>query len=172
MKKYPLAMALGAALLMPVATLAQGWYVGGGLGDSELERWNDSDTSFRLIGGYRLSERLGVELSYTDYGDFSRGAARADVEAITLSAVGILPLNRQWGLFARGGVARTDSNLHAGGARGSDDDFSLAVALGVNWLVVPQVELRAEYEILDEVSFANSRDSDIETFGVGATYRF
>lgn len=172
MKKQQLAMVMSAALLAPVAAMAQGWYAGGGLGDSELESWGDSDTSIRLLGGYRLSERLAVELSYTDYGDFSRSAARADVEAIALSAVGMLPINSQWGLYARGGVARTESDLRVGSSRGSDDDFSLAVALGVNWQVAPQVELRAEYEILDEVSFANSRDSDIETIGVGAAYRF
>ena len=172
MKKYPLVIALSAALLAPVATLAQSWYVGGGLGDSELDRWDDSDTSLRLLGGYRLSDRFAVELSYTDYGDFSRGAGRADVEAVTLSAVGTLPLNAQWGLFARGGVARTDANLHVGAAHGSDDDFSVAVALGVNWRVAPRVELRAEYEILDDVSFANARDSDIDTLGIGATYSF
>lgn len=172
MKKQTLAIALSAALLTPVAVMAQGWYAGGGVGDTELEDWGNSETSYKVFGGYRFTDRLGLELAYTDYGSFSEGPVRADAEALSLSAVGTLPLNSQWGLFARGGLARTDTDVRIGSYHDSDDDFSLAVAFGVNWLVTPNIELRAEYELLDEVSFGDAEDSNIETLGIGAAYRF
>lgn len=172
MKKQQLAMVMGVALLAPVAAMAQGWYAGGGLGDTDLEELGNSDTSFKLFGGYRFSDRLALEAAYTDYGDFSEGPVRAEAEALSLSAVGSLPLNSQWSLFARGGLARTSTDVRAGSFHDSDDDFSLAVAFGASWLVAPRVELRAEYELVDNVSFGGADDSDIETIGIGAAYRF
>lgn len=172
MKKQSLAIAMSAALLAPVSALAQGWYAGGGIGDTELEDWGSSETSYKLYGGYRLSERLALELSYTDYGDFNEGQVRADADALAVTAVGMLPLNQQWGLFARGGVARTSTDVRFRSYHDSDEDFTFVVALGVSWLVAPQVELRAEYELLDEVSFGDAEDSNIETIGIGAAYRF
>lgn len=172
MKKQRLAMMMSAVLLAPAAVMAQGWYAGGGLGDSEVEDVGGDDTSFKLFGGYRLSERVAVEAAYHDFGDYNERSVSAEAEALSLSVVGMLPLNPQWSLFARGGLARTSTDVRVGSWHESDDDFSLAVGLGVTWLVTPQIELRADYELIDQVSFGGIDDGDIETVGIGAAYRF
>ncbi len=172
MKKKSLAIALSAALLAPVAALGHGLYLGGGIGDSELDELGNSNTSIRLLGGYWFSDRFALELAYQDFGTFKKRAVRAEAEALSISALGALPLNQQWSLFARAGLARTSSEVRVGGYRDSDDDFSFVFGLGVSWLVAPQVELRADYELLHDVSFGGIGDSDIDTFGVSAAYRF
>jgi OOP family OmpA-OmpF porin len=172
MQKKSLVIALSAALLAPMAALGQGLYLGGGIGDSELDEFGNSNTSLRLLGGYWFSDRFALELAYQDFGTFKKRAVRAEAESLSISALGALPINQQWSLFARAGLARTSTEVRAGGWRDSDDDFSLALGLGVSWLVAPQVELRADYELLHDVSFGSTDDSDIDTFGVSAVYRF
>lgn len=177
MKKQQLAWALSAVLLAPLAATAQGWYVGGGFGDSEVDSWgNDSDTSYKIIGGYRFGENFAVEAGYHDFGEFREGAARGEATALSLGGVGMLPLHPQWALFAKAGVARTDTDTRVRTASGrysaGEKDFSLLAAFGVSWLVTPAVEVRLDYEIVNDVKFRANSDSDIETFGVGAVYRF
>lgn len=177
MKSYSRACILGAALLLPLGAMAQGWYAGGAVGNSELDAWGgDDDTSWRIAGGYRFGPNFAVEAMYHDFGIFRRGGARAEASALSLGGVGLLPLSRQWTLFAKAGVARTDTDVRVRTPGRSvtegDKDFSLLAAFGVGWQVTPAVEVRIDYEIVDDVKFRASRDSDIETFGIGATYRF
>lgn len=176
MKRIFRSCILGAALMAPLAAMAQGWYAGGSLGNSDLDAWGDDDTSWRVVGGYQFGPNFAVEAAYHDFGVFRRGSARAEASAFSLGGVGLLPLSPQWTLFAKAGIARTDTDVRVRAPGRSftegDKDFSLLAAFGIGWQVTRAVEVRIDYEIIDDVKFRASRDSDIETFGVGATYRF
>ena len=51
-----------ANLTTPIASAAQpGWYLGGGLGNSDPDKGGfDDDTGLRLFGGYNTDGRLAI----------------------------------------------------------------------------------------------------------------
>ena len=81
----PAVRALFVGLLVATSggVLAQaGPYVGGALGQSKLKEWcdtggnpsalagcEDTDTSWKLLGGYRFNRHFAAEASYTDWGE-------------------------------------------------------------------------------------------------------
>src|SRR5262249_210720 len=87
----------------------------------------DSDIAFSIVGGYRLNSYLGVEGSFTKYGTVtfkSRASGNFPLEGGTLNSkiesevsgfglavVGVLPLTRDWELFARGGMLFADNKI-------------------------------------------------------------
>jgi hypothetical protein len=86
----------------------------------EQTSFDDTDTAFAIVAGYRLTSYLAFEGGYTKYGHVtykSRAAGNYPLEGGTLNtnietetsgfdfaAIGTLPLTRDWELFARGGV--------------------------------------------------------------------
>lgn len=95
-------------------------------GSSDLD---DSDTSFSLFGGYRISRYFAVEAGYIDFGTAeyrSSGivdplgpqtpqpasySADLEVKGFTAAAVGTLPLNQMFELHARLGVLFADTEI-------------------------------------------------------------
>jgi hypothetical protein len=86
----------------------------------EHNSFDESDTAFGLLGGYRFTQHLAIEGGYTRFGKVSyrsRASGNFPLEGGTLNtnidsetrgfsfaALGALPLSRDWELFARGGV--------------------------------------------------------------------
>src|SRR3954471_8968815 len=86
-----------AALSVPSITMAQstmdsmtkavtgpesGWLVGGSIGQSKNNlscpagsSCDDSDTAFRVFGGYNFNKNFGAELGYADLGKFTASGA-------------------------------------------------------------------------------------------------
>lgn len=84
---------------------------------------DDRDAAFSFSLGYQVSDDFAVELGHTNLGEFSTHTAARDsfldnyfssdidvtvkAKAITLSAVGLIPVSDQAKFFGRLGVART-----------------------------------------------------------------
>jgi opacity protein-like surface antigen len=82
--------------------------------------FDDTDTAFAVVAGYRLTSYLAFEGGYTKYGQVTYqsratgnypldgGTLNTNIESETsgfsFAAIGTLPLTRNWELFARGGV--------------------------------------------------------------------
>ena len=75
-------VALGLATTPVQAAEDSGLYVGAGIGDSTIKsdrisfddvsfRFNDGDTAFKILGGWRFNPYIGVELDYVDLGTAS-----------------------------------------------------------------------------------------------------
>lgn len=185
------------------ATAAElGFYVGGYLGQSSKEvprdfyelfndgiqglssftaieehtSFDDSDTAFAIVGGYRLTPYLAFEGSYARYGQVtfkSRASGNFPLEGGTLnttfesetsgfalSALGTLPLSHYWEVFARGGVVFATTKLRivndATGQQfipvadfavtGSDDTTETFAGIGISRRVFEIYDLRLEYQ--------------------------
>jgi outer membrane protein OmpA-like peptidoglycan-associated protein len=135
---------LAAPLLPGEPVLAQGsvcsdadgafdgcWYAGGGIGITHVDPegqaggWStndNSDTGWKLYGGYRFKPRWSIELSYVDGGKAGLGNvdpaleatipnASIDYKTPSVMAVGWLraPQSR-WNAFAKLGVSAIDNN--------------------------------------------------------------
>ncbi|MDJ0927199.1 MAG: outer membrane beta-barrel protein [Gammaproteobacteria bacterium] len=131
---------LGAAVLAAAPIHAQsvdpgGWYLGGGLGITNVFANEDdsfygssdrgsSDTGFLINGGYRFNRYFAVEAGYLDGGtpSFSSDAVllsdpagvfntnvEQELTAFKAVAVGILPFLNIWELYLEGGAAFWDA---------------------------------------------------------------
>ena len=99
MKKFIYTIALS---IISFSASAEGFYFGGGLGQSEhnlhkyssltYTAYDDTDVSFKIIAGYDYSNRLGVEVIYNDLGQSTAtvstpASSETDVESLALAAV-------------------------------------------------------------------------------------
>jgi OmpA-OmpF porin, OOP family len=191
---------VGAALTVPSAGLAQssvmsmggpdaGWLVGGSFGQSKIDcdtsgipgaSCDDSDTAWRIFGGYQFNRHVAVELGYSTLGEasISLAGARATVEAKAwdVMAVGILPVADRFSVYGKLGWFKADTDLSTnipGTANGSDSSSGLTYAIGVGYDFSKNFGLRAEWQQYKDVGGDNSGgESDVDVMSIGVVYRF
>lgn len=187
---------LGFTLMAPGLMFAQSWYAGVGAGESSMKdageallgtSFDDSDTGWKVYGGYlfnptvTLEPNIGVELGYIDFGEFtgSGGGASDNWEAtgISLSLVGLLPLEHQFSLLAKIGATRwdVDDQFTVGGipfaASETGTDFSFGV--GAQYDFTQQVGARLEWERFTDVGDENiTGQSDLDLLSLSAVFQF
>jgi hypothetical protein len=138
--------------------------------------FDDTDTAFAIVAGYRLTSYLAFEGGFTKFGQVtfkSRASGNFPLEGGTLNttfesetsgfslaAVGALPLTRNWELFARGGVLFATTKLRivndATGQQfivpadfdvsGSDDTTETFAGIGITRRIFEIYDLRLEYQ--------------------------
>jgi OOP family OmpA-OmpF porin len=174
-----------AALALMAATAAQadtqpGFYAGAGIGstkvgDDDLSGVDDSDTGFKIVGGYTFTENWGVEVSYFDFGEASVSAgnssASVGITGLSASAVGRLPVNDMFAVYGKLGFASYDVDLDFNNVPGfgsghlSDSDSDLIYGVGGALSFGGNFEARLEYEALNV-------DGDASMISVSGLFRF
>jgi OmpA-OmpF porin, OOP family len=174
-----------AALALMAATAAQadtqpGFYAGAGIGstkvgDDNLSGVDDSDTGFKIFGGYTFTENWGVEVSYFDFGEASVSAgnssASVGITGLSASAVGRLPVNDMFAVYGKLGFASYDVDLDFNNVPGfgsghlSDSDSDLIYGVGGALSFGGNFEARLEYEALNV-------DGDASMISVSGLFRF
>ncbi len=185
-----------AAALLAIAPLAQaadnGIYLGAGYAQTDygltsspdFTTFDDEDSGFKLIAGFRPFDSFGIEVSYIDHGDAMidgnfcpPGVAcpavvdslRAGAETISGFAVGYLdfPLID---LFAKvGGAAWQFDGRGSSTVSGFDvdeSDFDFAWGAGIQariWSIAARLEYE-QFEVLD--------DEELETISLSFIYTF
>ena len=137
-----------------------------------------SDTGAKLVGGYQFGNGFSLELGYVNFGKFS---ARDTTLSLTLKTKAFLiggayalPLNSDWGLNARLGLAqvKTTGNAKMGAATGSVSESKAKpyFGVGVTYAVSPTVRIELG---------ADSTQAEIEgekgtmrLISLGATFAF
>jgi OmpA-OmpF porin, OOP family len=177
------ARALSAAILLLASggVLAQaGPYLGGALGQSKFKEWcdtggspvtlascEDTDTSWRVLGGYRFNRYVGVEATYVDWGEVTASTNTARVSAkqnsYGLAAVGTLPLGERFELFGKAGFLNTEQETTSTRTV-TRDETELHYGLGVKYAFTRNWALRGEWENTDKLK--------VELLSIGVEYRF
>ena len=154
--KAPFAFLLPAAMLaISAPAVAQqsdaGWYVGGAYGMSSFSvdmagapstvTVDDSDSGFKIYGGFQFNKHLGAEVGYVDFGKVGFGGSAfgfpvtgdTGVTAFTVAGVGTLPLNESFALFGKIGLWSWSAkgNATAGAVSISSDDSGSDVFYGI-----------------------------------------
>lgn len=176
-----------AALALMGATAAQadtqpGFYAGASIGTTKVgddafdgTGIDDSDTGFKVFGGYDFNQNFGVEVSYVDFGEASISDAgdslSVGVSALTASAVGRLPVSDMFTLFGKLGFASYDVDVDfniagLGSGSGSDSDSDLIYGVGGALRFGGAFEARLEYEAI------NVDGGDVNMISVGGLFRF
>jgi OmpA-OmpF porin, OOP family len=168
---------------------AGGLYLGGALGQSKFKEWcdtggvttlrlancEDTDTSWKILGGYRFNRYLAAEATYIDWGEVTAtvlgGAQPVDVAAdqrsYGLAAVGTIPLGERLELFGKAGFLQTDQDtrrLRPNPSTVSRDETELHYGLGVKYAFTRNWALRGEWENTDKLK--------VELLSIGVEYRF
>ena len=188
--KYLLISTLLFSLSSPVLSadaLENPWYVGGGVGQSKADdacdgvsSCDDTDTGWKLFGGYRFTQYVAVEAGYVDLGEFSGNVSGIGVSAeatgVTAHVVGTLPINDRFSLLGRLGTIYADVDVKASafGISVSEDDqsFAFAAGLGAEVNITDQFSLRAEYELFKDIGDDNTGEDDVYLASVSAVFRF
>lgn len=168
------------ALAACVAALPAGagdWMVGGSAGQSTVEvdsaGFDESDTGFKLFGGWNAMTHLRVEGGYADLGGPSGSVdgvdAEADVSAWDAFATGVIPLGK-WELFGKAGFVMWDADVRVSSGpfsvRESSDGTDIAYGVGTAYRLGDGFGLRLEWEVFD------FDDADVNMISGGIEFRF
>jgi OOP family OmpA-OmpF porin len=163
-KKWIAAMLGAAAMAMSAGALAQkmdsGWYVGGDIGQVDLEG-ADKDTAFRFLGGYQINSTFAAELGYGMLYD------KDDVEVTAWELVGIakMPLGSNFSVFGKLGFAMWEAEADVLGLTFKDDGTDLTFGAGLQYDVSRNLGVRAQWQRYDV-------DSDADLLSIGLIYKF
>lgn len=138
MKKLLMGAAFCGALVAGPASAQM--YIGAGAGVADTD---SGESSWKLYGGYQFVPRWGVEVGYTDLGEYRGGS----IDSTTLAATFTHAFGERWSFLAKLGQAW--NSPHAAGVR-QNSDFYAAVGLGYSFN--KNLGLRLEYEDFGELS--------------------
>jgi opacity protein-like surface antigen len=167
--------------------------------------FDDSGFSFGITGGYRLNQYLAFEAGYVNLGEVILGShatgtfpgdngsmsieVESETSGFTASALGTLPLSRDWELFARGGALFANNKIRFSvDARGEDfvppvgNHFSesgaksstdMYAGLGVSLRILEIYDARLEYQrVFDAGLDETGGEGDIDSLFLGLTVTF
>lgn len=170
------------------AAYAQGPYVGFGIATATHNDHIPGTTSSnsdgykasgKLFGGYDLDKTWGIEAGYTDFRksnanytlNNATGNARTDGNAYYVAGKATAPLNDQFSVFGKLGVARTKVSLSASDPmlNASQSKTGLYAGLGGQYNLSKQVALTLEYERYGQSTNYGPKPN---VWTVGAKYNF
>ena len=175
-----------AALALMAATAVQadtqpGFYAGAGIGTTKVGHdafdgsgIDETDTGFKVFGGYTFNQNWAVEVSYFDFGEASASAGgdsvSVGVSGLSASGVGRLPINDMFSLYGKLGFASYDVDAKFnvagfGSGSASDSDSDLIYGVGGALSFGGSFEARLEYEALNV-------DGDASMISVSGLFRF
>lgn len=163
------------------AAVAQdgGFYLGGALGQSKFKEWCDvpgadcknTDTSWKVFGGYRFNRYVSAEGTYVDWGEVTLSTGSASVAASQtsygLAVVGTLPLGDRFELFGKAGFLRTEQETTRRFPNPSTlnrNETGSHYGLGAKYLFTKNWALRGEWE--------NTNKLNVDLISIGVEYRF
>ena len=181
-------MASGAALAQ--STYSAPWrgefwgYVGASGGETKFRtecsrtltqfECDRKDTGFKVYAGGRMSQILGLEIGYTDFGRIRASGGDTDAWAVPLTLVVGAPLGQRFGAFGKvGGLyGRTDvtASIDSLTQTGHKNGWGMTYGAGATFSVTPAVQLRADWDRY-KLDFVGGR-KDIDMLSAGVQVRF
>jgi len=170
LRKAAVLAAFAGTLVGSAAYADSGFYIGGSLGDANVEVRNigfeENDSASKVFGGFIVDMPVadfGIEAAYVDLGNPTGaglgGPVELDVQAY--SAFGMAGLDYGlFGVFAKAGLVSWDDDIST--ESGSDPAYGLGFRLAFS-----SVEVRAEYEKFDIDNIDN-----VDMLSVGVLWRF
>ena len=157
-----------AGLLMasPAMAVKGGFYLGGSVGgattDAKAEdvAFDDSDTAYKLFGGFHFLQFFAVEAGYRDIGTLTSNNLTLKPTGWDVAGLAGLPVGPVY-LFGKVGVITWDADTNQ---ISNDDGTDYEVGIGAS-IDLLKIQLRAEAEYLDVL------DGSI-MYTVGAAWRF
>ncbi len=164
------------------------WYLGAGLGQSKFKgelgcdntapfSCSDTDTAFKIFGGYQVNSNFAAEATYQDFGktELSGGGITAAIKshAFDVSALGMLPFGGGLAAYGRLGMyaASSDGTSNVG-ISASESNTGLTYGLGLQWDPTRNFGVRVEYQVYDKVGGGDLGKGNIDVIGLSGLWRF
>ncbi len=170
---------LAGALALPAGVSAQdsGPYLGGAFGQARFTEWcspgpgitacEDTDTAWKLFGGYRFNRNVAVEAIYANWGTVTGTVnainASAKQTSMGIAAVGSFDLGPDFSLFGKLGFLMTEQETRATSTT-QREETELHYGLGVRYRFGANWAARAEWERTEKLK--------VQLLSIGAEYRF
>jgi OmpA-OmpF porin, OOP family len=141
---------------------------------------DDTDKGPKVELGYDFNEYWSAELGYTSFGtvfDSNEGSLQVTQKsnAITLSALGTVPLGEWFGVYGRFGYARYDTNnsgMVESVAIDDESGYTPFWGAGVSVNLSEEFSLRLEYQNYADLSDLPGRKDDVQGLYGGVVYHF
>ncbi len=153
-----------------LSNVANPIYFGGTIGQSEATTYcdgetgcEDSDTAWKVFGGYKFTDKLAVEGAYMNLGDIYKNGENSDVSAFSINGVGTLPVSEKFDVFGKIGATRWSSD----NTTGSESGFGLTYGVGAKMNMNETTKLRAEWEKVKDIETSSTEKTDVNVLSVG-----
>jgi OOP family OmpA-OmpF porin len=172
---------ISALTLLALPAFAEdGFYLGGSVGQAEINtgtladvKFEGDDTGYKVFGGYRFLKFFAVEGAYADLGSVQNKAAvnrkTADMNAYTAEGIGFIPLGIA-DIFGKAGFASWNADFSSDGGTlpipSSADGTDLVYGAGVQFRF-KSIAVRGEVEYYDV-----EESDDVYQYSVGASWTF
>jgi OOP family OmpA-OmpF porin len=190
------------ALALSSAALAQrrdtGFYIGGSFGQSEFDvdcegttSCDDSDTAWKIFGGYQINRNFAVEVGYGSLGETKASTPpffvgptlipaadiKIEVNAWEVVGVGSLPVADRFSLFGKVGLYGADTDIEVsfagfGTVTESEDNVDLTFGIGARYDFTRNFGVRAEWQRYSDVKVGDFGDMNVDVLSVGILFRF
>lgn len=189
MKKIASALLLSTVVAAPAFAADNGFYAGVTVGRSHTGNiagnttmTKSSDTVAGILAGYQYNKYLGVEAAYTGAGKFTATIPAGNIysgksDASSLVAVGTLPLNNNFSLYGKLGIASVKTTLSATPATadtGATRSTS-TVGFGAQYNATPAIGIRFGWDRFGAaVTTAAGAKSNFnaDVYSLGAVFKF
>ena len=189
------ALFVGILLSASTGALAQspgaGIYLGGALGQATFKEWcttggtpnasfnscKDSDSAWKLLGGYRFNRYFAIEASYIEWGEVTANVnlgvpptvieVAASQHSYGLAAVGTLPLAERFELFGKAGLLQNEQETRRISPNPSTfnrDETGFHYGVGAKYAFTRNWAVRGEWEKTEKLK--------VELLSIGVEYRF
>ena len=173
------------------------WYAGASIGRSEFidqcegvsVSCKDTDTAFRIFGGYRFHRNFAAELGYANLGKakadgtISGVSVRADLKAQTwdLVGVGMLPVAQNISLLGKLGMHRSEAKVSATGSvagfsastSSKETNTDLTFGLGAQYDFSRNFAARAEWQRYKKLGGDDIGGKfDIDVISIAGLFKF
>jgi OmpA-OmpF porin, OOP family len=145
-------------------------YFGANIGQSKYDADNtsdDKDTGFKIYGGGKFRDWLGLEVAYMNFGKAQLGGGGEEkAQGLNVQAVVGLPLGANSSIFAKGGAAYTRTTIIGAHVNGWEPSFGAGAAIGLNrnW------QVRVDW---DRVKFeVPSGKDNVDLVSAGLQFRY
>lgn len=192
-KNHGLAISALALTLAAAPAIAQedaGVYLGASLGTGTASNsclgitgnCDDTDTAYRLFGGYQVNRNFAWEVGYGYLGDVTvngtdGGGGAVNFEstrkALDFSGVVMLPMTERFSLFGRLGIYRSQTERRGTGVTtGGDHNTSFTWGLGGMIHFGRALAVRAEWQQYPDIGGDSSAVDDVDLLTLGLVMRF
>jgi OOP family OmpA-OmpF porin len=124
----------------------------------------NSSTAIGVLGGYSFNQNVAAEVAYTNLGSADYYGTSITGHVFSVAAVGSLPLNKDFSLLGKLGVA--SSTVEVPGYSESKTD--LTYGIGAQYNVSKTVGIRLVYDSF-KVGSSNTKDSAL--ISIGAVFK-
>lgn len=141
--------------------------------------FEDENDLYEISAGYRFLPFFGLEVGYTDLGEFGNDVASAELDGYSVSGVGFLPITESFTLYGEVGQFFSTVDVEVLSIDDSYDNETPFYGLGVSFRVTEPLWISAEYQRykvdVDDDDWPvelDDEETDIDTLKIGAKFVF